>query len=191
MSAKLPMKPSCPSQPNRQLWRGGESRSPHLPISVTAITNPNAMKKTWCVLLISMLFALGAVASPALNTLVTNGLSEPYGVTVDLKNNYYVSDSVNNRIAKYNPSAGALTNLAGVIGETGSNDGPGAFAHFSSPEGIVYTRGGLAVADSGNHLIRFVALDGTVTTLAGSTAGFNDGAGTAAPVQRPGRTSGR
>ncbi len=132
-----------------------------------------------------MLFALGAVAQPALQTLVTNGLAEPYGVTVDTKNNYYIADSVNNRIAKYNPSAGALTNLAGVLGEPGNNDGPGVFAHFASPQGITYARGGLVVADSGNHLIRFVTLSGAVSTLAGSTAGYQDGAGTAAQFNSP------
>jgi sugar lactone lactonase YvrE len=143
------------------------------------------MKKTWCVLLLSMLFALGAVAQPALQTLVTNGLAEPFGVTVDSKNNIYITDSVNNRIAKYNPNAGSLTNLAGVFGEPGSNDGPGPFAHFGSPQGIVYARGGLVVSDSGNHLIRFVTLNGTVSTLAGSTAGFADGAGSAAQFNAP------
>jgi sugar lactone lactonase YvrE len=143
------------------------------------------MKKTWCVLLITMLFAGGALASPAVSTLITNELSEPYGVTVDNKNNYYVTDSVNNRIVKYNPNAGSVTNLAGVLGETGSNNGPGVFAHFNSPQGIVYARGGLVVADSGNHLIRFVGLDGTVSALAGSTAGFGDGPGATAQFNSP------
>ena len=154
-------------------------------LSLREMTNLNDMKKTWCVLLVSLLFALGAVAQPALQTLVTNGLAEPYGVAIDLKNNLYITDSVNNRIAKYNPSAGSLTNLAGVIGETGGDDGPGAFAHFSSPQGIVYARGGLVVADSGNHRIRFVTLSGVVSTLAGSTAGFADGAGVSAQFNSP------
>src|ERR1044071_862504 len=52
-------------------------------LSLTRFKKPNVMKKTWCVLLMSMLFALGAVAAPALQTLVSSGLSEPYGVTVD------------------------------------------------------------------------------------------------------------
>ena len=60
---------------------------------------------------------------------------------------------------------------------------PDAFAHFANPQGIVFARGGLVVADSGNHLIRFVTLNGTVSTLAGSTAGFADGAGHGRPVQ--------
>lgn len=143
------------------------------------------MKKTWCVLLLLMLYGLGAVAQPALQTLVTNQLSEPYGVAVDPKNNFYITDSVNNRIARYNSNSGVLTNLAGVFGEPGSDDGPGAFAHFNSPQGIVYARGGLVVADSGNHRIRFVTLNGAVSTLAGSTPGFADGPGNAAQFNAP------
>ena len=149
------------------------------------MTKPKAMKKTWCVLLVSAFCGLGAVAQPALQTLITNGLAEPYGVTVDLKNNFYVTDSVNNRVVRYNPSAGSVTNLAGVSGEAGSNDGPGPFAHFANPQGIVYARGGVVVADSGNNLIRFITLSGTVSTLAGSTAGAADGAGTAAQFNSP------
>jgi Chitobiase/beta-hexosaminidase C-terminal domain/NHL repeat len=181
MSANLPLESfvrrgHCPA--------GRASAARRYSLSVTAITNPKAMKKTWCVLLLSMLFALGSVAEPALQTLVTNGLSEPYGVTVDSKNNYYITDSVNNRIAEYT-NGGVLTNLAGVFGEPGGNDGLGPFAHFNNPEGIVFARGGLVVADSGNHRIRFVALDGTVTTLAGSSAGFQDGSGAAAQFNAP------
>lgn len=143
------------------------------------------MKRTWCVLLLTMLFGLVASAQPALQTLVTNELAEPYGVTVDSKNNFYITDSVNNRIARYNPNAGSLTNLAGVLGEPGNNDGPGVFAHFASPQGIVYARGGLIVADSGNHTIRLVTLNGAVSTLAGGPPGFADGAGTAAQFNSP------
>jgi sugar lactone lactonase YvrE len=154
-------------------------------ISITQITNHKIMKKVWCVLLVLLLFGAGAAAQPALQTLVTNELSEPYGVAVDTKNNYYITDSVNNRVLKYNPNAGSVTNLAGVLGEAGTDDGPGAFARFNSPQGIVFARGGLVIADSGNHRIRFVALNGTVTTLAGSTAGANDGAGTAAQFNAP------
>ena len=85
-------------KPNRR--PGG--LSPTIPrLSVTEITNPKVMKKCWCVLLLTMLFALGASAEPNLQIVVTNDLSEPYGVTVDLKNNAYITDSVNNRIAKY------------------------------------------------------------------------------------------
>lgn len=157
-----------------------------IPDNATANPNLPFMKRQpWLVVLLTMMFARAALAQPSLQTLVTSGLAEPYGVAVDAKNNYYVTDSAHNRIAKYDPNSGVLTNLAGVFGEIGRNDGPGVFAHFFSPQGIVAARGGMVVADSGNHLIRFVALDGTVTTIAGSTFGFNDGAGTAAQFNAP------
>ena len=153
--------------------------------SATATHHLIMKKQTWLVILLTMMFAVAATAQPSLQTLVTTGLAEPYGVAVDSKNIHYVTDSAHNRIAKYDPNSGVLTNFAGVFGESGRNDGPGVFAHFFSPQGIVAARGGLVVVDSGNHLIRFVALDGTVTTIAGSTFGFKDGAGTAAQFNAP------
>jgi len=154
--------------------------------ATTTTTNPPFMKrKHWLVVLLAMMFAVAATAQPALQTLLSSGLAEPYGVAVDSKNNYYITDSAHNRIAKYDPNSGVLTNLAGIFGESGRNDGPGVFAHFFNPQGIVAARGGMVVADSGNHLIRFVALDGTVTTLAGSTLGFQDGAGASAQFNAP------
>lgn len=139
----------------------------------------------WIALLLIALWPLGAAAQPSLQLLVTNNLAEPYGVAVDADNNYYITDSANNRIAKYNSNSGSLTNLAGVRGESGSNDGPGVFAHFFNPQGIVAARGGMIVADSGNHLIRRVAADGSVTTIAGGAAGFADGTGAAARFNSP------
>src|SRR5687768_1105256 len=157
-------------------------------ISPNPTANPNLpfMKRQhWLAVLLTMMCAGAAVAQPSLQNLVTGGLAEPYGVAVDAKNNYYITDSAHNRIAKYDPNSGVLTNVAGVFGEIGSNDGPGVFAHFFSPQGIVSARGGMVVADSGNHLIRFVALDGRVTTIAGSTLGFKDGAATTAQFNAP------
>ena len=46
--------------------------------------------------------------------------------------------------------------------------------------------GDVIVADSGNHRVRKIASDDTVSTLAGSTSGgFADGAGTAAQFNNP------
>lgn len=149
--------------------------------------NPNSVMKRvlWIALLVASFVPLAAVAQPSIQILVTNGLAEPYGVAVDFDNNFYVTDSANNRIAKYNSNSGSLTNLAGVFGEAGSNDGPGVFARFFNPQGIVVARGGLIVADSGNHLIRRVGFDGAVTTIAGGGAGFAEGAGAAARFNSP------
>lgn len=136
-------------------------------------------------LLFATLLPIAAAAQPSLQTLVTNSLSEPYGVAVDADNNFYVTDSAHNRIAKYNPNSGSVTNFAGVPGEVGSNDGPGVFARFFNPQGIVFARRAIIVADSGNHRIRQIALNGVVSTLAGSTPDFADGAGVAARFNSP------
>lgn len=157
--------------------------------SVTIKPKPDPtqpMKRaTWFVLVMAGMLAFTASAEPSLQTLVTNNLAEPYGVAVDADNNIFVTDSANNRVARYNPNSGTLVNLAGVPGETGNNDGLGVLAHFFNPQGIVAARGGLVIADSGNHLIRRVGFDGTVSTLAGGPAGFADATGTAARFNSP------
>ncbi len=132
-----------------------------------------------------LLLGVNAGAQPSLQPLVETGLAEPYGVAVDADDNLYITDSANNRIAKYLVNSGVLTNLAGAVGEVGNTDGPGVFARFFNPQGIVAARGGLVVADSGNHRIRRVGLDGTVSTIAGNGSGSADGAGTAALFNSP------
>ncbi len=79
-----------------------------------------------------------------------------------------------------------LETLAGT-GVAGYDDRPGVLSRFSSPAGIaVDAFGALYVADRNNHRIRKVELDGTVTTLAGSSAaGLADGLGEAAQFTQP------
>lgn len=125
----------------------------------------------------ALAFSLMAVAE-SLETLVATGLSEPYGVTVDVRNIYYIADSANNRIAKYLPDTGLLTNFVGQPSpEGGRQDGFGSDAQFFSPQGLVFVpaRGGLVVADSGNHSLRLVTTEGAVTTLVGGASGSQDG----------------
>jgi len=73
---------------------------------------------------------------------------------------------------------------------TGSSNGHGAAASFNSPAGIVMdANGALYVADTYNNLIRKIsnigADGGDVTTVAGSTAGLQDGAGVDAWFNQP------
>ena len=123
------------------------------------------------------------------DTVITNGLFEPHSVAADTNNNYYITDSANNRVVRYVQDTAVLTSLAGLKGSFGTNDGIGIQARFFDPKGIVYVpaRDGLVMADSGNHLIRFVTLRGVVTTLAGIAGipGSDDGPGTTATFRFP------
>ncbi len=72
-------------------------------------------------------------------------------------------------------------------GESGWQDGSGQTARFSEPRGLAaHPQGGVVVADSANHALRWVQTDGTVSTLAGTgSRGSNDGAALQAGFYQP------
>jgi len=134
--------------------------------------------------------ATAALALPVhaqfVSTLVSSNLNEPSSIAVDNNGVAYIADSGNNRIEEFNPLSGTLSTLAGT-GTEGTNNGKGG-AEFFNPTGIAYARGGLVVVDQGNQLIRFVTLDGTVSTLAGIKSplgGFVDGPAATAQFRFP------
>jgi streptogramin lyase len=104
----------------------------------------------------------------------------PIGVAVNNQGDVYVADSSNNLIRKITP-AGVVSTLAGSYG--GFADGTGVRAQFEYPVGVaVNANGEVFVADRSNNLIRKITPAGVVTTLAGWTAGYLDGTGTAASL---------
>ncbi len=109
----------------------------------------------------------------------------PSGVAVDGAGNVFVADS-DNTIRKITPTR-AVTTFAGTADSTGSSDGTGATARFSSPSGVaVDGAGNVFVADSGNNTIRKITPAGMVTTLAGAaSSGSADGTGAAARFNSP------
>jgi len=120
------------------------------------------------------------------SSMVTNQFSEPYGVCIDDTGVIYISDASGHRIVKYIPDSGVLTNFAGLIGKPGSDNGTNYFARFNSPHGLVIARGGIVVADTGNHKLRFISFNGVVSDLAGSgVRGSNDGPALAAQFNAP------
>jgi sugar lactone lactonase YvrE len=78
-----------------------------------------------------------------------------------------------------NPIGPTVSLIAGQRGQIGFANGDGGAALFGSPTvgGVLLPDGsGVVVADCGNKQLRFIALDGTVSTYAGSTtAGWVDG----------------
>jgi len=108
----------------------------------------------------------------------------PSGVAVDSSGNVYVADRSNHRIRKITPE-GVVSTLAGTA-TPGHVDTRGTEAKFNFPERVaVDSSGNVYVADTNNHRIRKITPEGEVTTLAGSTRGFADGAGTKAWFDEP------
>lgn len=113
----------------------------------------------------------------------------PEGLSLDGQGSLYLADTLNATVRKIVLSTGQVTTIAGVAGMPGSSDGIGTSATFRGVRGVTWDgRGGLILADSGNHLLRRMDLvTGAVSTIAGTTwqVGATDGAGTAARFYSP------
>jgi uncharacterized protein (TIGR03437 family) len=112
-------------------------------------------------------------------------LNEPTGVVVDSSGNLYVADSLNGRVRKITPSA-AISTVAGNGGYSYSGDGgPAAKAELYQPQAVaVDASGNSYIADSGNHVVRKVAANGTIATIAGNgVAGYGGDGGSGAKAQ--------
>ena len=115
---------------------------------------------------------------------------QPRGIAIDSNNILYVSEGYH-RIRKILPN-GTVTTFAGPTSGASSVshgfvNGMGSNARFSTPIGLfVDANNNLYVADAGNHAIRKITSDGTVTTLAGlGISGNSNGDSTIAKFSIP------
>ncbi|MGG6311952.1 stalk domain-containing protein [Paenibacillus macerans] len=111
--------------------------------------------------------------------------NEPSGLALDAKGNLYVSDTGNQRIRYIDLKAGTVTTVAGggvladgkLYVDGTYADGPAAVARFYSPRGLaVDAEGGLYIADSLNHVIRYLK-NGQVTTIVGNAGEYGNANG--------------
>ncbi len=135
------------------------------------------------------------VAAPGATTLTSTpvtGLSTGLAKTSDVYGIDQVADgsfvfTTGSQVQRLSADLSVITLVAG--GEiVGSADGVAATASFKFPGGIVHDgAGNLFVTDTGNHTIRRIATDGTVTTIAGMAGvpGSADGTGSAARFSNP------
>lgn len=105
-------------------------------------------------------------------------LSEPAGLSFDSAGELYVAERGGHRILRISPDW-MVTVVAGtgVPGSSG-DDGQALDAEFRQPTDIfVDDQDNLYIADAGNHKIRRIGTDGTVTTVAGTGVAGGEGDG--------------
>ena len=95
-------------------------------------------------------------------------LQWPWSVAVDNAGNLYIADYWDNRVRKVAMN-GIISTLAGTgIAGSSGDGGPAASAQLNRPHGVAVDAAGIVyIADTANYAIRKVALDGTITTVAG------------------------
>jgi RHS repeat-associated protein len=116
-----------------------------------------------------------------------NVLREPGGPFVALPSGtVYVADAGHHQIKAVLPTG--EVRLSAGTGQPGYIDGAAASAQFRAPASVAIdpVRNVLYIADSGNHVVRRMSLDGNVTTFAGSGRPEDrDGTGVAAGFKTP------
>lgn len=113
-------------------------------------------------------------------------LNSPYGLGFDRSGNLYIADLGNARIRRIAPS-GIITTIAGggAFPAGGKNEGSMAtVVSFTAPRNIAIASTGIVyISDFGAQRVYQMAVDGTLTTLAGTGTDGYSGDGAAALVE--------
>lgn len=154
-------------------------------LDLTAVTDSNSSQDPVSDLTVSTIAGLASIAGNRDGNSSVSLYNSPYGIVTDSSGNIYVADRANHLIRKIDSSNQSSVFAGSSV--AGSTDGFRLSASFNSPSDLALdSSGNLYVADYGNHLIRKITPNGTVSTLAGDgTAGFADGLGIAAKFRNP------
>lgn len=153
-----------------------------------AVTTLNAREEGGTEVMPGLLVESGGYRDGALVQALFN---EPSGLALDAKGNLYVSDTGNQLIRYIDLAKGIVTTVAGsaangkvvpadnsLYAASGFRDGKATEALFNFPRGLAVTpEGGLLIADSMNHAVRYLLNEEVVTLAGGEDAerGWEDG----------------
>ena len=154
---------------------------------------------SWQGLIVNTVAGGGSNFAGSVNGVGTAALfNNPSSVVLNpMRDTLFVADTGNHRIRAVNMASGAVSTLAGggatgILSGTALINGIGSSALFNTPVGLTFSAfcSCLYIADTSNHALRLVQLDGTTTTLAGGgltggQSGFVNGIGTNAQMTSP------
>lgn len=127
-----------------------------------------------------------------LRVTVSGTSSLPVGardVAVDLDGTIFAPDQ---GVVRRRQASGIVTVVAGGGSLAYGDRGDAVSARLSQPSGVAFAGGSLYIADRGNHRVRRVGADGTITTIAGTGVAGSSGDGglaTQAALNQPSAVS--
>ena len=134
---------------------------------------------------LAMVFLGVSMLAASIETLPLEGLRNPYGVALGPDGALYICDIDNHVI--WRAKDGAAQIVAGTMGKRGfsGDGGPATREELNEPYEIRFdSSGSLFFVEMRNHLVRKVAKDGTISTIAGlGRPGFAGDGGPASRAQ--------
>ena len=110
-------------------------------------------------------------------------LDAPAAVAPTPDGGFLIADTGNDRIRRVSPG-GTISTAAGTTAGLSGDGGPATAARLDAPFSVsVLSGGGFVIADGGNDRVRGVAPGGTISTVAGTTAGLSGDGGPATAAQ--------